>query len=66
MEQLAKKKELIEWLLNLEDDVILNKINELKEKTKLDFDKEFKNGLTMEEFRSEIKARIIKYDGTLS
>lgn len=61
MEQLAKKKELIEWLLNLEDDVILNKINELKQKTKLDFEKEFNNGLTMEEFRTEIKNRINTY-----
>ena len=31
MEQLAKKKEIIEWLMALENDVVLDKISILKD-----------------------------------
>ena len=61
MEQLAKKKELIEWLLDLDDDIILNKISKLKDESVFDFETEFQQGLSMEEFRTAIKHRIKSY-----
>ncbi|MGV8813946.1 MAG: hypothetical protein ACOH2D_07525 [Gelidibacter sp.] len=61
MERLEKKKALVEWLMALENDVILNKIRELKDKESSDFQDNFENGLTLEEFRIEIKKRIGTY-----
>ncbi len=61
MEQLAKKKELIEWLLDLDDDTILNKISKLKDESVFDFETEFQNGLSMEEFRRDIKVTLKSY-----
>lgn len=61
MEQLEKKKELIEWLRALENDVILDKIDELKKKATYDFKNNYENGLKLEEFRTEIKKRIKNY-----
>ena len=61
MERLEKKKALVEWLMALENDVILNKISELKDKESSDFQDNFENGLTLEEFRIEIKKRIETY-----
>lgn len=61
MTQLTKKKELIEWLMALENDVILDKISELKKKETYDFENKYKKGLKLEEFRSEIKKRIKDY-----
>lgn len=61
MEHLATKKELVEWLINLEDDDILNKISELKNTTKPEFKSQFENGLTIEEFRREIRKRLKSY-----
>ncbi|MBJ7880310.1 hypothetical protein [Gelidibacter salicanalis] len=58
---MAKKKELIEWLMGLENDVILDKIDELKKQNTYDFGNNFQTGLKLEEFRSEIKKRIQNY-----
>lgn len=58
MEHLAKKIELIEWLLTLKNDAILDKIRELKDKESSDFQENVDNGLTLKEFRTEIKKQI--------
>lgn len=61
MATLEKKKELADWLMALENDDILNKIADLKKKSTLDLENKFKNGLEIEDFRSEIKERIKNY-----
>lgn len=61
MEPLEKKKELIEWLAALENEVILDKIDELKKKATYDFENNYENGLKLGEFRIEIKKRIKNY-----
>lgn len=58
MEQLAKKKELIEWLMALENEEILDEICELKKKTTSDFENASENLLTLEEYRTETKKQI--------
>lgn len=62
MTRLAKKKELLEWLMALENDTILDKISELKKSTTYDFESNYENGLKLEEFRTEIKKRIKNYN----
>ena len=62
MTRLAKKKDLVDWLMALENDMILDKISELKTKATYDFENNYQNGLKLEEFRSEIKKRIKNYD----
>ncbi|RXJ52873.1 hypothetical protein [Gelidibacter gilvus] len=61
MATLEKKKELADWLMALENEDILNKIVDLKNKSTLDLENKFKNGLEIENFRSEIKERIKNY-----
>ena len=58
MEQLANNKELVVSLMTLENDSILDKIGEFKDKASSGFSDNFMNGLTLEEFRTEIRKRI--------
>jgi PIN domain nuclease of toxin-antitoxin system len=51
MEIATQKKEIIDWILSLEDQTVLNEIESLKRQVNFDFDEEFKKGLTVEEFR---------------
>lgn len=51
METLTQKKELIDWIKSIEDEAVLNKLAEIKRETTFDFDKEFKRGISGEEFK---------------
>ena len=51
MEIATQKKEIIDWILAIEDQAVLNEIEVLKKQNSFDFDEEFKKGLTVEEFR---------------
>jgi hypothetical protein len=65
MDKPYKKQELVEWLSKLEEPRILYQISKLKEEsekeTEFDFDKEFENGYTPEEFKEEMFKRIKAY-----
>lgn len=58
MEILTQKKELIDWISTLDNPLILNSLSNIKKESSFDFDKEFAKGLTVEEFRAEMKRRI--------
>jgi len=47
----TQKQELIDWISSIEDEVILNKIVEIKRETTFNFDEEFKKGISANEFR---------------
>jgi hypothetical protein len=51
MEIATQKKEIIDWILSIEDQAVLNEIESLKPRKNFDFDKEFKKGLTVDEFK---------------
>lgn len=65
MEVDIKKLELVDWLKNVEDLEVLKQIEAIKEgeskKLEFDFDKEWENGLTGEEFKAEMRKRISAY-----
>jgi len=63
MDTRYRKNELMEWLSKLEEPSILYQISKLKEESEkeLDFDKEFENGYTPEEFKEEMHKRIKAY-----
>lgn len=59
---LEQKKEIIDWILSLENKEILNDIYTFKKQTTtFNFDEEFAKGLTIEEFKAEMKKRIRSY-----
>ena len=59
---LEQKKEIVDWILSLENKEVLNDIYKFKKNTTtFDFDKEFAKGLTSDEFRAEMKRRIRNY-----
>jgi hypothetical protein len=71
MEIATQKKEIIDWILSIEDQTVLNEIEILKKQTSFDFDEDpsdcelaeqFKKGLTTEQFRTAIKDRIKSYN----
>lgn len=51
MEIVTQKQEIIDWILSVEDKEVLNEIETLKKRSSFNFDEEFKNGLTADEFR---------------
>lgn len=51
MEIATQKKEIIDWILSLEDQTVLNEIEILKKQTSFDFDEEFKKGISGEELK---------------
>jgi len=62
MEIATQKKEIIDWILSIEDQAVLNEIEMLKTQSSFDFDEEFNKGLSVEQFRKAIKERIKSYD----
>jgi len=62
MEIATQKKEIIDWILSIEDQEVLNEIEILKKQSSFNFEEEFKKGLTTEQFRTAIKERIKSYD----
>jgi hypothetical protein len=59
---LEQKKEIIDWILSLENKEILDDIYTFKKQTTtFNFDEEFAKGLTIEEFKAEMKKRIRSY-----
>lgn len=62
MEIVTQKKEIIDWILSIEDQAVLNEIENFKKQINFDFDEEFKKGLTVEQFRTAIKERITSYN----
>ncbi|MBZ9731485.1 hypothetical protein LB467_17500 [Salegentibacter sp. JZCK2] len=57
-----KKFELLDWLKDLEDENVLNEIKAIKDRNEeFNFDKEWENGLTGEEFKAEMLKRINAY-----
>lgn len=67
MDTRYRKNELMEWLSKLEEPEVWYQISKLKEesesekKPEFDFDKEFENGYTAEEFKKEMRKRIKVY-----
>ncbi|MFY0483814.1 hypothetical protein ACI6PS_14545 [Flavobacterium sp. PLA-1-15] len=62
-----KKEELLEWLSKLEEPSVLYQIAKIKEEseseTAFDLEKEWENGLTVEEAKAESKRRIREWWG---
>jgi hypothetical protein len=56
-----QKKELIDWIATLDNPMILKSLKKIKNDSTFDFDREFSKGLTVEEFRAEMKKRIRNY-----
>ena len=62
-----KKEELLEWLSKVEEPSILYQVAKIKEESEaetelgFDFDKEWENGYTAEEFKAEMHKRIKAY-----
>lgn len=62
MEVLTKKEELLQWLEGVTDTAVLDQIEMVKNQNrKIDFDKEWENGLTAQEFKTEMRKRINAY-----
>jgi hypothetical protein len=55
MEVLTQKKELVDWILTLENKEVLNDIYEYKiqQATPFNFDEEFAKGLTSDELKAK-------------
>ena len=51
MEIATQKKEIIDWILAIEDQAVLNEIEMLKTQSSFDFDEEFKKGISGEELK---------------
>ncbi len=51
MEIVTQKKEIIDWILSIEDQAFLNEIEILKKQTSFDFDEEFKKGISGKELK---------------
>ena len=58
---LTQKKEIIDWISSLDNPYILNNIYNIKKESKLSFEERCAKALTLEEFRAEIKRRILNY-----
>ena len=56
MEIATQKKEITEWILCIDDQEILNKIESLKPRKKFDFEEEFKKGISGEELKNRTTA----------
>lgn len=61
METATSKKELIDWISGLEDQESLTELTCIKRKSTFNFDEEFKKGITLEEFREKMLARVRAY-----
>ena len=61
MEALQQKKELINWINNLEDTTILKKIHDFKKSASLSFEERMEKGFTADELKIAMKKRIETY-----
>lgn len=57
----TQKKQLINWLLTIEDQSILNEIEKIKQQKKFNFEEEFEKGITA----NELKARTTQFLNSL-
>ncbi len=51
MEIATQKKEIIDWILSIEDQAVLDEIEILKNETCFNFEEEFKKGISGEELK---------------
>ena len=58
METIISKKELIDWILSLEDQKTLTELSNIKRKATFDFDEEFKKGITGDELKRRLSERL--------
>jgi regulator of replication initiation timing len=58
MEATTSKKELIDWISNLEDEKTLLELAVIKRKATFNFDEEFKKGITGEELKKRLSERL--------
>ena len=58
MEVTTSKKELIDWISNLEDEKTLLELAIIKRKATFNFDEEFKKGITGEELKERLSERL--------
>lgn len=58
MEATTSKKELIDWISNLEDEKTLLELAIIKRKATFNFDEEFKKGITGEELKERLSERL--------
>lgn len=61
MEMLTQKKEIIDWISSLDNPLILNNIYNIKNQPLSSFEERCEKGLTLEQFRAEMKRRIRNY-----
>jgi hypothetical protein len=61
MKVLEQKREIVDWIYQLDNPLVLNNIYNIKKKTGLTFKERFANGLTAEEFKAAMKKRIQNY-----
>jgi|AntDeeMinimDraft_5_1070356.scaffolds.fasta_scaffold00078_21 hypothetical protein len=58
MEVKTKKEELLNWIKSLKDPNLISELYALKKRDEFDFDKEFGEGQTPEEFRQDMFKKI--------
>jgi hypothetical protein len=61
MEVLEQKKELVDWISGLDNPAVLDAVYSIKENSTLSFKERFAKGLTVDEFKTEMKKRIQNY-----
>jgi hypothetical protein len=57
----TSKKELIDWISNLNDEKMLQELAMIKQKATFNFDEEFKKGIPLEEAKKRSIEKIRKY-----
>lgn len=60
MEIATQKKEIIDWILSLEDQTVLNEIESLKRQVNFDFDEDPSDSELAEEFKKGISGEELK------
>ena len=61
METATYKKDIIDWISQLEDQKILMEIASIKRNATFNFEEEFKKGITLEEARERSMDKIRSY-----
>jgi hypothetical protein len=61
METTTSKKELIDWISNLEDEKMLLELAMIKRQATFNFDEEFKKGISLEVAKKRSIEKIRKY-----
>jgi hypothetical protein len=60
MEIATQKKEIIDWILSIEDQTVLNEIEILKKQTSFDFDEDPSDSELAEQFKKGISGEELK------